>query len=235
MTFKENRVHFIGIAGTGMCGIARMLARDGKRVSGSDLRESDTTRLLAAEGIRIFTPQDAKNIAPDVDLVVVTAAIKSDNPELVEAARLGIPVQKYARVLGRLMNDRRGIAVSGAAGKTTTTAMTVSILKAAGLDPSFVVGAAVGNLGGSSGVGASDLFVVEACEYDRSFHNLFPHCAVINNIEEDHLDYYKDGLREIIGAFEQFAKQIRPEGLLVANADDKVVSAVAPALMAKRP
>ncbi len=227
MTFKERRIHFIGVGGVGMCGIARMLAREGKTVSGSDLKETDVTRLLGAEGIRIFIGQSASNIAEDVDLVVATAAIKPDNPEIVEAARRGIRVEKYARVLGRLMNDRKGIAVSGAAGKTTTTAMVVSILKGAGLDPNFVVGAAVGNLGGSSGVGTSDLFVVEACEYDRSFHNLFPHCAVINNVEEDHLDYYTGGLPEIIGSFAKFAEQVRPDGRLIVNGDDKVALAVA--------
>ena len=227
MTFRENRIHFIGVGGIGMSGIARMLVREGKRVSGSDLRESDTTNLLASEGLRIFIGQDAANLDDDLDLVVVTAAIKPDNPELVEARRRGIPVEKYAEVLGRLMNDRRGIAVSGAAGKTTTTAMLVSILKAAGLDPNFVVGAAVGNLGGSSGVGAGDLFVVEACEYDRSFHNLHPHCAVINNVDEDHLDYYKGGLPEIIESFAQFARQVRPEGRLIINLDDKAARSAA--------
>ena len=227
MTFEEKRIHFIGIGGIGMSGIARMLAAEGKTVSGSDLVETAVTRSLAGAGIHITLGQSADNIPDDVDLVVISAAIQDDNPELVEARRRKIPVQKYAQVLGRLMNERRGIAVSGTHGKTTTTAMIATVLRKAGLDPSFVVGADVGPLGGSSAVGTGELFVVEACEYDRSFHNLHPHCAVLGNIEPDHLDYYTQGLPEIIDAFATFASQVRPGGLLVANLSDANVAKAA--------
>jgi len=228
MTFTETHIHFVGIGGIGMSGIARMLAAEGKRVTGSDLAATPVTRSLAADGIPVRLSQRAENLSDVVDLLVVSAAVKDENPEVVEARRRGIPVQKYARVLGRLMNDRRGIAVSGTHGKTTTTAMIATVLRHAGLDPSFVVGAAVGPLGGSSGVGTGECFVVEACEYDRSFHNLSPHCAVINNIEEDHLDYYTGGLEEIVASFTQFASQVRPDGLLVVNrADENALRTVA--------
>jgi UDP-N-acetylmuramate--alanine ligase len=223
MTFRETRIHVIGIGGVGTSGIARMLLADGKTVTGSDQVESPLTRALRAAGIPVLIPQSPQNIPRDADLVVISAAIKDDNPELIEARRLRVPVQKYAQVLGRLVNDRRGIAVSGTHGKTTTTAMIAVCLRKAGLDPSVVVGATVGPLGGSSVVGKSDLFVVEACEYDRSFHNLRPHCAVINNIEEDHLDYYRGGIDEIIASFAQFASQVRPEGLLVVKYGDRRV------------
>jgi UDP-N-acetylmuramate--alanine ligase len=224
MTFRETRIHFIGIGGIGMSGIARMLVSQGKTVSGSDLAGSPVTQSLASAGVLVAFPQSARNISDDVGLVVVSAAVKDDNPELAEARRRGITVQKYAKVLGRLMNERRGIAVSGTHGKTTTTAMIATVLIKAGLDPSFVVGAAVGPLGGSSRAGKGDLFVVEACEYDRSFHNLMPHCAVINNIEEDHLDYYGGGIEEIVESFAQFASQVRPDGLIVANGRDENVA-----------
>jgi UDP-N-acetylmuramate--alanine ligase len=220
MTFKESRIHFVGIGGTGMCGIARMLLSEGKQVSGSDITESAVTRTLARDGITVTLGQRAENITADTELVVISAAIKPDNPEVLEAKRLGIPVQKYAQVVGRLMNDRRGIAVSGTHGKTTTSAMVATVLHAAGLDPSFVIGAAVGPLGGSSHAGKGKLFVVEACEYDRSFHNYFPSCAVINNIEKDHLDYYTGGLPEIVEAFGKFASQVKREGVLVVNRCD---------------
>ena len=226
MTFEERHIHFIGVGGIGMSGIARMLARQGKTVTGSDLVETDVTRSLAASGIGVRIGQSGADLPGTADLVVVSAAIKDDNPERVEARRRGVPVQKYARVLGRLMNERRGIAVSGTHGKTTTTAMVAMVLRRAGLDPSFVVGADVGPLGGSSAVGSGEFFVVEACEYDRSFLNLQPHCAVITNIEADHLDYYTGGLDEIVDAFGTFASQVHPDGLLVANlADRNVVEA----------
>ena len=219
MVFGESHIHFIGIGGIGMSGIARMLLSEGKTISGSDRVKTSVTQSLDAAGARIDYEQ-AGRLPESADLVVISAAIKQDNPELVEARRRDINVQKYARVLGRLMAERRGIAVSGTHGKTTTTAMIATILQEAGLDPSFVVGAAVGPLGGSSHAGRGDLFVVEACEYDRSFHNLRPACAVINNVEEDHLDYYTNGIDEIVDSFATFASQVKPDGLLIVNRAD---------------
>ena len=219
MTFAEKHVHFIGIGGIGMSGIAALMLRLGVTVTGSDTKPSDVTRRLESRGAAVAYGQRPENIPTDTELVVVTAAIKPDNPELIEANRRGIAVQKYAQVLGRVALQFRTIAVSGTHGKTTTTAMVTCMLRKMGLDPSYVVGAAVGSLGGSSGVGQGEHFVVEACEYDRSFLNLHPCVAVINNIEEDHLDYYRD-IGEIQEAFAQFASQVDPTGLLVVNAGD---------------
>ena len=219
MGVSEKNVHLIGVGGIGMSGAAGVMLREGVRVTGSDSQASEVTERLEKMGAKIAIGNRAENIPADAELVVITAAIKPDNPELVEAVRRGIPVQKYAKVLGRLIKQFKGIAISGTHGKTTTTAMTACILREAGLDPRFVVGATVGGLGGSSGAGTGEHFVVEACEYDRSFLNLHPWVAVINNVEEDHLDYYRD-LAEIVEAFGQFASQVVADGLLLVNAGD---------------
>ena len=219
MGLSEKHVHLIGVGGTGMSGAAGVMLREGIHVTGSDAQASDVTARLETMGAKICIGNRAENLPADTELVVISAAIKPDNPELAEAVRRGIPVLKYAQVLGRLMKQFKGIAISGTHGKTTTTAMTACILREAGLDPSFVVGATVGGLGGSSGAGTGEHFVVEACEYDRSFLNIHPWVAVINNIEEDHLDYYHD-LAEIVGAFGQFASQVESDGLLLVNGGD---------------
>ena len=219
MALDEKRVHLIGIGGVGMSGIAAVMLRKGIVVSGSDMQAGEVTRRLEGMGATVREGHRAGNIPADAELVVISAAITPDNPERVEAERRGLRVQKYAEVLGRVMSEFMGIAISGTHGKTTTSAMVACILKEAGLDPSFVVGAVVGALGGSSGVGSGEQFVVEACEYDRSFLSLHPQIAIINNIEEDHLDYYRD-LDEIVSAFSQFASQVDPNGLLLVNASD---------------
>jgi len=165
-----------------------------------------------------------ENIPVETEVVVISAAIKRENVEFRAACRLGLRIQKYAEMLGLLMREKKGIAVSGTHGKTTTTALISTILQTAGLNPTFVIGGDVEKLGGSSKVGVGELFVVEACEYDRSFLNLSPNIAVLTCIEEDHLDYYHD-LREIVGAFAQFCALVPPEGLIVANNQDRSVRA----------
>jgi UDP-N-acetylmuramate--alanine ligase len=156
---------------------------------------------------------------------VYSAAIGPDNPELQAAKKLGCEIIKYSQMLGRLMGERKGIAISGTHGKSTTTAMVAYVLKAAGIDPSYIVGAQVPQLGGPSGVGSGEHFIAEACEYDRSFLNLRPKLAAILNIEEDHLDYYKD-VGEILDAFRTFAAQLPDDGLLVVNGEDRNAVAV---------
>jgi len=217
--FSDKRVHLIGIGGIGMSGIASVLMRRGARVSGSDIRPGPRIHSLKAAGAEIEIGHRAENIAPDVVLVVVSAAIKPDNPELIEARRRGLKIAKYAQVLGWLMDEKKGIAISGTHGKSTTTALVAYILEQAGLSPTFVVGADIDALGGSSAVGDGEYFVAEACEYDRSFLHLNPFMAIINNIEADHLDYYRD-LNEIVEAFGDFASKVKKEGLLLVNADD---------------
>lgn len=213
-------VHLIGIGGCGMRGAAAVLLREGAVVSGSDRSDSGALHRLAEQGVRVHVGQVADNISDDVDMVVHSAAIHEDNPELIAARQRGIPVYKYSQLLGRLMSRRKGVAIAGTHGKSTTTAMTAYILRQAGLDPSFVIGAGVEQLGGGSGVGDGEHFVVEACEYDRSFLNLRPKLGTILNVEEDHLDYYS-GLDAIIESFRSFASLVPADGLLVVNGNDK--------------
>ncbi|MCQ3928209.1 MAG: UDP-N-acetylmuramate--L-alanine ligase, partial [Candidatus Jettenia sp.] len=153
----------------------------------------------------------------------VSSAISEDNPDLKTARKLGIKVVKYSQILGSLMKEKRGIAISGTHGKTTTSAMISTILKTSGLDPTFVIGGEVPDIGGNSHLGKGNLFVAEACEYDRSFLNLAPQIGVITNIEEDHLDYYEN-IEKIIHAFGDFASLISKEGLLVVNNNDANVA-----------
>lgn len=220
------RVHMIGIGGCGMRGGAAVLLRRGLIVSGSDRTDSVELATLAKAGVSIHIGQAAENVPPACDLVVRTAAITDNNPEIIAARQYGYPILKYSQLLGHLMADQIGICLSGTHGKSTSAAMTTYVLRQAGLDPSFVIGANVSQLGGGSGVGDGHHFVVEACEYDRSFLNLRPRLAAILNIEEDHLDYYKD-LDEIIEAFRAFAQMVPADGLLVVNGENaKALEAV---------
>lgn len=218
--FRGRKVHFIGIGGCGMAGLARMLLDDGALVSGTDPKPSDTTHYLEDLGATISSAQDGSLLFSDVELVVRTAAIPDSNPEFQCASRLGLKTIKYAQLLGQVMAERFGIAISGTHGKTTTTSMTAFALARCGKDPSFVIGGTVPQLGGSSHSGAGQAFVVEACEFDRSFHNLSPRVAVITNIEADHLDCYTHGLEEIIESFRTFALKVPPTGRIIANAQD---------------
>ena len=224
--YTGHKIHFIGAGGCGMSGLAEFVLREGGGVSGSDMKDSAACAKLKGLGAAIQIGHQAENIPLGTELVVASAAIKPDNVEMIEARRRAIPVQKYAAFLGTLMELRKGIAISGTHGKSTTAAMVSYALTCAGLEPSFVIGAEAPQLGGGSRVGAGPHLVVEACEYDRSFHNYRPHAAAILNIEEDHLDYYRD-LAEIRQAFAEFAAGIVPGGLLVANGADIGVREIA--------
>jgi UDP-N-acetylmuramate--alanine ligase len=217
---RGNCVYFIGIGGIGMSAVARILLNDGYVVAGSDIQPSSLTSTLEKMGARINTRQDGSFMTSDTDMVVISAAISEDNPDLKTARKMGIKVVKYSQILGSLMKEKRGIAISGTHGKTTTSAMISSVLKTAGLDPTFVIGGEVPDIGGNAHLGKGDLFVAEACEYDRSFLNLVPQVGVITNIEEDHLDYYEN-IEKIINAFGDFASLVSKEGLLVVNNHDK--------------
>lgn len=224
--FTGKRVHFIGIGGCGMNGLARMLLDSGAVISGSEPRPNATTFELSKRGVNIARDQVGSLLSPEVDLVVRTAAVKDDNIEFLAAKRMNIRTIKYAEMLGEVMAERYGVAVAGAHGKSTTTAMVAYALLKCGGDPSFVVGGIVNQLGGGSRSGASDFFVAEACEYDRSFHHLRPQVAIITNIDEEHLDCYKD-LDQIIQSFNQFAKLVPEDGLLIANGkDERVIKAL---------
>lgn len=217
--FRDVPVHMVGIGGSGMAGLAAILLRRGARLSGTDHQASLEIAQLAAAGAAILTEQTADAIPDDAQLLVTSAAIQPDHPEVIAAGRRGIPVLKYAQMLGALLATGDGIAVSGTHGKSTTSAWLTYVLKHSGLDPSFIIGAKVPQLGGGSGVGDGAHFVAEACEYDRSFLNLTPQRIAILNVEEDHLDYYED-LTEIRAAFLEFARRVPPNGLIVLNGDD---------------
>jgi UDP-N-acetylmuramate--alanine ligase len=221
--YAAKRIHLIGIGGCGMCGLAGVLLRCGANVSGSDRSGFKSQSRLEELGARITIGQAPINIPSDCDLVVYSAAIQEDNPELLEARRRGIARSKYAEMLGQVMRLRTGIAIAGTHGKSTTTALTAFILRQAKADPTFVIGADVRQLGSSSGVGDGEHFVVEACEFDRSFLHLAPTYAAILNIEEDHLDCFS-GLDAIIEAFKAFASLVPPEGIILANSEDRSVS-----------
>ncbi len=210
-----------------------MLLHEGVSVSGSDLVDGAVLDTLRGMGAYLSVSQAGENIPPDTEMLIISAAVRQDNPEVVEARRRGMEIIKYASALGLLMREKTGVAVSGTHGKTTTTAMLAVILTSAGMDPSFVVGATVPQLATSSREGAGDAFVVEACEYDRSFLNLHPQIAVINNIEEDHLDYY-GGLEEIVEAFREFAGLLDRDGVLVGNAHDRNAMSVLSAARCRR-
>ena len=219
-SYAGRKIHFVGIGGCGMCGLAEVVLVEGGEVSGSDRTESEATDRLRRLGAHIHVGHDRAHVPAGAERVVTSAAVPPDNPELIEARSRGIPVEKYARFLGRLMELRRGIAVAGTHGKSTTTAMIAFVLREAGLDPSYVIGANVPQLGGASHVGTGSHLVVEACEFDRSFLALAPQAACILNVEEDHLDYYRD-LGEIREAFADFASRVSPEGRLVVTGTDR--------------
>jgi UDP-N-acetylmuramate--alanine ligase len=217
---RGKRVHLVGIGGIGMSGIAQMLQSQGCAVSGCDAKATALTGDLEARGISVAIGHSPAHLDGGADLVVISAAVRDTNPELRQAQQRGVPVLKYAQALGWLMRGRDGIAVSGSHGKTTTTSMIAWALSVAGVDPSVVVGGLVPQLGGNAVHGAEGPFVVEACEFDRSFHNLAPRAAVITNIDRDHLDYYTGGLPELEESFERFAKRVEEDGIVVVNGDD---------------
>jgi UDP-N-acetylmuramate--alanine ligase len=214
------RFHFIGVGGIGMSGLAMLLLKHKAIVTGSDQNPGETIDHLCQFGADIKIGHKEHNLDPQADAVVISAAIKEENPELKLARREGIRVYKYAEMLGKVFQFYQGIAVSGTHGKSTTSGWLSYILKLAGLEPNFVVGAVVTQLAGSSGIGNGQHFIAEACEYDRSFLNLKPQIAVILNIEADHLDYYKDEA-EIVEAFRDFALGTKNSGVIIVNGEDK--------------
>lgn len=221
--FTGKRVHFIGIGGSGMSGLAKILLDAGAVVSGTEPKPTHTTIQLMQRGARIVHEQDGQLLSERTDLVVRTAAVKDDNPEFRRAAELGLRTMKYAELLGMVMAERLGVAVAGTHGKSTTTAMTALILTRLGHEPSWVVGGTVPQLGGGSASGSGDAFVAEACEYDRSFHHLRPKVAVITNVDADHLDVYAN-LDDIVDSFRTFAGLLPRTGRIITLAGDANVA-----------
>src|ERR671911_2288023 len=212
------RIHFVGIGGIGMSGLARILRTWGYTVSGSDASTSPLLEELSAEGIAVTIGHSATGAAAEADLVVATAAVRSDNPEIAAALAAGRPLVKRARLLGALTDSRRGMAVAGSHGKSTTSGMIVMALRALGADPSFAIGAVLGGADTNAAPGAGEEMVVEADEYDWSFLELHPHVAVITNIDYDHPDLFPDP-DTYDAAFATFIAGMRPEGTLVIAAD----------------
>jgi UDP-N-acetylmuramate--alanine ligase len=215
------RVHLVGIGGVHMSAIARILMTWGHTVSGSDLRLSAFTDRLVAQGAAVHEGHDAANV-DDACLVVFTSAATKDNPEILEARRRGIPIIKRADMVARLMEGHRSIAIAGTHGKTTTSLVSFMLVEA-GLSPTFLVGGDVVNLGTNAAAGEGEHVVVEADEFDAAFLSYTPNIAVVTNIEPDHLDIY-GSFEELVGAFAQFFKQVPPEGLIIACADDPVIA-----------
>ena len=218
---RPQHIHFIGIGGISMSGLAEVLLGRGFKITGSDAHDSDLIEHLRANGAVVTIGQKAENITPDIDVIVYTAAVHPDNPEFAAAAKSGRPMLTRAELLGELMqNYHKSIAVAGTHGKTTTTSMIAHILLAADCDPTISVGGILPAIGGNIRVGASDTFVTEACEYTNSFLSLVPTVGMILNVDADHLDFFKD-LDDIANSFHIFASQIPADGTLVMNRDSK--------------
>jgi len=211
---RPRRLHLIGVGGSGMAPFARLLHADGHRVSGADARVSPALESLRALGIPCATGAEGDRIPEEAEAVIRSAAIPEGAPALLRAAARGLPVVKYARAVGIYAESKETYAVAGTHGKSTTTSLLAFAMRSCGLDPSYIVGAGAAQLGGGAGRGASRNFVVEACEYDRSFLHFAPECAIVTNIEADHLDYYRDVV-EIREAFRRFAERVK--GLLVLH------------------
>jgi UDP-N-acetylmuramate--alanine ligase len=219
------RFHIVGIGGAGMSAIATVLLERGYRVSGSDQMESEVMQQLREQGANVAVGQRAENVG-EVDMVVVSSAIRADNPELIAAQERGLPVNKRAQFLGWLMQGSLGVAVAGTHGKTTTTAMIAHTLMSAGRDPSFIVGGTIKSIGRSAHAGRDREFVIEADEYDRMFLGLTPTIEVILNVEHDHPDCYPT-LDDMLEAFREFIQHVPEDGLVVACGEDSAASMLA--------
>ena len=226
MFAKIQRIHFVGIGGIGMSGIAEVLLNLGYKISGSDLRSSAVTQRLAALGATTFEGHAAGNIT-GADVVVTSSAIPFDNPEVSEARRLHVPVIQRAEMLAELMRLKYGIAIAGMHGKTTTTSMVAAVLAAGGLDPTVVVGGRVDAMGSNARLGKSQYLVAEADESDRSFLKLSPILSVVTNIDREHMDCYRD-MRDVRRTFLEFMERVPFYGVVVACNDDLTLRRLLP-------
>ena len=216
---RDSHIHFIGIGGISMSGLAELLLSFGYSVSGSDSSSTALTQSLENKGAKIFIGQKAENIDDSIDIVVATAAIREDNPELMRCRELSIPVMTRANLLGEVMKlYKNSIAIAGTHGKTTTTSMMSEILLNANLDPTISVGGILKSIDGNFRIGGGDTFITEACEYTNSFLEFYPTVEVILNIDADHLDFFKD-INDIRNSFKKFAALLPDDGTLVINSD----------------
>ena len=226
MFAKIQRIHFVGIGGIGMSGIAEVLLNLGYKVSGSDLKHSGVTARLVSLGAQVFEGHRAENVQ-GADVVVTSSAIAKDNPEVAEAHRLHLPVIQRAEMLSELMRLKYGIAIAGMHGKTTTTSMVASVLAAGGLDPTVVVGGRVDAMGSNARLGKSQYLVAEADESDRSFLKLSPILSVVTNIDREHMDCYRD-MQDVENTFVEFMDRVPFYGMVVACSDNEPLRALLP-------
>jgi UDP-N-acetylmuramate--alanine ligase len=229
MKHKVKRIHFVGVGGAGMSGIAEVLANQGYEVSGSDLAPSPTTRRLTEKGVRVTIGHAAANVQ-NADAVVVSTAVKEDNPEVVAARERHVPVVPRAQMLAELMRIKQGIAIAGTHGKTTTTSLVASCLAEGGFDPTFVIGGRLNSAGANARLGQGDYLVAEADESDASFLFLSPVISVVTNIDADHMDTYGQDFERLKQAFVDFINRLPFYGVAVVCIDDPHVRAILPAI-----
>jgi UDP-N-acetylmuramate--alanine ligase len=227
------KLHFVGIGGIGMSGIAEILIDEGFAVTGSDRAASDNTERLESLGAKVYIGHDARNLEPEVDVLVYSSAVAPDNPEVMEARHRKIPVIRRAEMLAEVMRLKYGIGIAGTHGKTTTTSMVSLILMEGGIDPTVIVGGRLHGLAGSNArLGKGDFIVVEADEFDRSFLSITPTIAVLTTLETDHLDCYRD-LEDIKSAFIQFAQKVPFYGFVVLCLDEPALQDIMPKIKKK--
>ena len=224
---RVRRIHFVGVGGIGMSGIAEVLLALGFEVHGSDLKASDTTKRLVSQGAKVSYGHREDNV-DRADVVVMSSAVRSDNPEIVKANREGIPVIPRAEMLAELMRLKHGIAVAGSHGKTTTTSLVAAILNEGGLDPTVIIGGKVNQLGSNARVGSGDVLVAEADESDGSFLKLTPTIAIVTNLDLEHVDFYTGGLPQLSAAFLSFVNRVPFYGLAVLCIDEDNVQSLLP-------
>lgn len=229
---SNERIHFVGIGGVGMSGIAHVLLELGYTVFGSDLQVTEVTKRLEKLGATVYSGHHENNLQSAVDTVVISSAIPANNPEVVKAKKLGIPIIQRGEMLSRLMKRQKGIAIAGAHGKTTTSSMISLVFEKNGYDPTIVLGGQLNDIGGNAKLGRGELIIAEADESDGSFLKLAPEVTVVTNIEDDHLDYY--GTREnIMAAFAKFILKTPPERFTVLCIDDPGVAQLMPEIEGK--
>ncbi|NEW04487.1 UDP-N-acetylmuramate--L-alanine ligase [Paenibacillus sp. SYP-B3998] len=224
---QAEHVHFIGIGGYGMSAIAKVMLEMGYRISGSDLAQQELTDKLKAKGAQVYIGHEARNVS-GADLVVYSTALSKDNVEMQAAEELNIPIIHRSQMLGRLMNERKGIAVAGAHGKTTTSSMIALVMEICKLDPTYIIGGEIMNVGSNAKAGKGEFVVAEADESDGTFLQYHPTLALVNNIEADHLENYNGDFENLKKAYAQFLSQVRPGGKAVVCKDDIFLSEMIP-------
>jgi len=223
----SEHVHFIGIGGYGMSAIAKVMLEMGFQISGSDLAQQELTDKLAAKGATVFIGHEANHVA-GADLVVYSTALSKDNVEMKRAEELNIPIIHRSQMLARLLNSRKGVAVAGAHGKTTTSSMISLVMERCGQDPTYIIGGEIINLGSNAKAGKGDYVVAEADESDGTFLQYHPYIGIVTNIEADHLEHYDGDFNKLKQAYAQFLSQVQPEGKAVICADDAYLTEMAP-------